>query len=221
MKLLGNRRIIIIILVMTSHLILHIIDSAPTRRAQMGRLSCEAGIHAEIYHDVDEWIAAVPKFGILLVHDDGDRSLIPGLISQVARAGRWSPVIGYSRLPTISIVIDAIKGGALNFIPIPEEGAALVRAVLAIENEIGRSREIWERAVKARNDIARLSIRERQVLEGIVSGLNNKTIARDLDISPRTVEIHRMKMLGKLGARNAADAVRVCAEASICRPLAA
>jgi DNA-binding NarL/FixJ family response regulator len=58
-------------------------------------------------------------------------------------------------------------------------------------------------------------MREREVLERLTKGYSNKAIARELEISPRTVEIHRMKMMGKLGARHAADAVRCSLEAML------
>lgn len=200
---------------------IHIIDPDAARRAFLARLSFEAGVHAEIFEDLTEWIKADPRFGVVLVHDEGKSSAIPELIGQVAQIGRWVPVIGYSSSPTINVVVNAIKGGALDFIPLPSEGAELACAVKSIQPEIERTRDAWARAVKARYSIARLSMRERQVLDGVVSGLSNKSIARDLDISPRTVEIHRMKMLGKLGARNAVDAVRLRAEASAYSVLAA
>ena len=63
--------------------------------------------------------------------------------------------------------------------------------------------------------ISMLSNREREVLDRLTQGCSNKVIARDLDISPRTVEIHRGNMMEKLGARHAAEAVRLQLEASL------
>jgi FixJ family two-component response regulator len=70
-----------------------------------------------------------------------------------------------------------------------------------------RIAEAWER-------LTRLSLREREVLDRLADGGSNKTIARDLAISPRTIEIHRMKIMGKLGACHAAEAIRIPIDAS-------
>ena len=66
----------------------------------------------------------------------------------------------------------------------------------------------------ARNLLSNLSGREREVLEGLTNGGSNKDIARILSISPRTVEIHRANMMNKLGARHAAEAIRISLEAA-------
>jgi FixJ family two-component response regulator len=67
--------------------------------------------------------------------------------------------------------------------------------------------------IEARDRISTLSTREREVLEWLARGSSNKAIARELAISPRTVEIHRANMMNKLGARHAAEAVRLRLEA--------
>ncbi|WP_255548125.1 response regulator transcription factor [Erythrobacter ani] len=69
--------------------------------------------------------------------------------------------------------------------------------------------------IEARGRIANLSVREREVLDWLTEGSSNKVIARRLEISPRTVEIHRANMMHKLGARHAADAVRLRLEAKL------
>ena len=68
-------------------------------------------------------------------------------------------------------------------------------------------------AVEARSKLSLLTQRETEVLDLLVAGSSNKQIARDLEISPRTVEIHRANMMAKLGANHAADAVRLRLEA--------
>jgi len=69
--------------------------------------------------------------------------------------------------------------------------------------------------IEARSRIENLSTREREVLDWLAQGSSNKAIARELQISPRTVEIHRANMMSKLGASHAADAVRLRLEAEL------
>jgi two-component system, LuxR family, response regulator FixJ len=114
-----------------------------------------------------------------------------------------------------------MRGGALSFIGTPTDASGLADAIAPIAFEAERRREVLQRAVEAYRSLMRLTERERQVLDGIVSGESSKAIARELEISPRTVEIHRSKLLGKLGARNAADAVRLKVEAAAYTALAA
>jgi len=206
---------------MTQHPSLHIIDQDPGRRARLARLAFAQGMHAEIYDSMAELLERIPTEGVIFVHDAGPCSAVPQLIAGLAGKGRWCPVIAYCDKPSAGQVVAAIKGGALDFVLTPEDAEAIDRAIAGVADDVARRSSIWEGAVRAHGIVSRLSGRERQVLEAVVSGLSNKLIARDLEISPRTVEIHRMKMLAKLGARNAADAVRLYAQAKSYEPLAA
>ncbi len=85
--------------------------------------------------------------------------------------------------------------------------------------DAGRHSEARRRLVEARQRISALSRREREVLDWLSQGLSNKAIARALEISPRTVEIHRANMMDKLGATHAAEAVRLRLEADYEEPL--
>lgn len=200
---------------------LHLIEPDARQRAQLARLAYETDFHCEIYEDVQELLGNVPSTGIVLMHDRGPHSALPQLIHQLALAGHWCPFIGFCAEPSVDLVVQAMRGGALSFIGTPTDGGALQGAIDSISDEADRRREVLQRAVEAYRSLMRLTERERQVLDGIVSGESSKAIARDLEISPRTVEIHRSKLLGKLGARNAADAVRLKVEAAAYTALAA
>ena len=101
--------------------------------------------------------------------------------------------------------VQAMKGGAVNFIEKPVNDEALLRS---IESALAadRSSRHFESATE---QIARLSTRERQVLDALVAGRSNKVIAHDLGLSVRTVEVHRARMMQWLGVQQLAEAVRL------------
>jgi two-component system, LuxR family, response regulator FixJ len=206
---------------MIERMTLHILDSDSARRAQLARLAFAAGHHAEIYASAEELLSHAPAGGLVLAQDEPVGEGICNLVSLMMRAGQWLPVIAIAENPQTSTVVRAIKAGALDYLNVPEQIGPLNEAVARAAREADAQRVQRGRAAEARQRISRLSMREREVLDRLADGCSNKAIARDLEISPRTVEIHRMKMMGKLGARHAAEAVRLSIEAADARDVAA
>ncbi len=206
---------------MIERMTLHILDSDSARRAQLARLAFAAGHHAEIYASAEELLTHTPAGGLVLAQDEPVGEGICNLVSLMMRAGQWLPVIAIAENPQTSTVVRAIKAGALDYLNVPEQIGPLNEAVARAAREADAQRLQRGRAAEARQRISRLSMREREVLDRLAEGCSNKAIARDLEISPRTVEIHRMKMMGKLGARHAAEAVRLSIEAADARDVAA
>jgi len=206
---------------MIERVTLHILDSDSARRARLARLAFAAGHHAEIYAHAEELLTHAPVRGLVLAQDVPVGEGITALVAAMMRAGQWLPVIAIAENPSISAVVKAIKVGALDYLTVPEQIAPLNEAVARSAREADAQRLSRARAAEARQRIGRLSMREREVLDRLADGCSNKVIARDLEISPRTVEIHRMKMMDKLGARHAAEAVRLRIEASDMGELAA
>lgn len=206
---------------MIERVTLHILDSDSARRAQLARLAFAAGHHAEIYAHPDELLSHAPAGGLVLAQDEPVGEGIIALVNAMNRSGQWLPVIAIADKPSISAVVSAIKAGALDYLTVPDQIAPLNEAVSRSTREAESQRIQRARSAEARQRIGRLSTREREVLDRLAEGCSNKAIARDLEISPRTVEIHRMKMMGKLGARHAAEAVRLRIEATDTGELAA
>ena len=113
--------------------------------------------------------------------------------------------------------IDAVVRGLAGFFVLAyfdaRAGEAAEIALAEVTDEAAAHAEARRRMIEARASIARLSGREREVLDWLCCGYSNKAIARELSISPRTVEIHRANMMAKLGARHPAEAVRLKLEA--------
>ena len=119
------------------------------------------------------------------------------------------PVIVLTGHGDITIAVRAMKAGAVDFLEKPFEKARLLDAIeeafARLEDTAGRA----DRAQDAAIAIASLTAREREVLEGLAQGLPNKTIAFDLDISARTVEVHRANLMSKLNVRSLSEALRI------------
>jgi FixJ family two-component response regulator len=124
-----------------------------------------------------------------------------------------APIFIISGVGDIPMAVEAIKNGALDFIQKPFDATTLV-------TQVREAVEAWGR--RARNgtsggDILSkqfpghdlLTSRERDVLAQIAAGSSNKQAGRELGISPRTIEVHRARIMEKLGAKNAADLVRI------------
>jgi len=112
----------------------------------------------------------------------------------------------------ISMAVSAIKSGALDFIEKPFRGSELVaRLNEAIDAYVRRQTARSSSKIESLHFPGRepLTRREREVLEQFTAGASNKEAGRHLGISPRTIEDHRANIMKKLGARNAADLVRI------------
>ncbi len=200
---------------MTRRLILHCIDHDSRTRAELARAAFALNHHAEVYGSMDELSEHRPGEGLVLARDDGARGGIAEFIAALADNGIWLPVVATGTHPTTERIVAAVKAGALDYLPLPVEVTRLSDTLDRIGEEAERQQAERKRMLEARGRIASLSTREREVLEWLAEGSSNKAIARELDISPRTVEIHRANMMSKLGARHAAEAVRLRIEARI------
>jgi len=102
-----------------------------------------------------------------------------------------------------------MKAGATDFLPIPYALDELLAALASAAADLSQADEHDQEANRARGRIAEMPVREREVLEGLLAGQTNKQIGQRIGISPRTVELHRAHIMEKLGARNAADLMRI------------
>lgn len=119
------------------------------------------------------------------------------------------PVVIMTGHGDVTLAVRAMKAGATDFIEKPFERALLLAA---IEHAMGRLRQSAASLKDSREAQTRLQLltaRERDVLDGLSKGLPNKSIAYDLGISPRTVEIHRANLMAKLEVKSLSEALRI------------
>ncbi|SCW35490.1 two component transcriptional regulator, LuxR family [Sphingobium faniae] len=140
-----------------------------------------------------------------------------GLEVQAELRGRgiMLPVVIMTGHGDIDMAVQAMKAGAGDFIEKPFEKAVLIRCIESARQQSVAERGANARAQEARSRLNALTDRERDVLNGLVEGLPNKTIAFDLGISPRTVEIHRANLMQKLDVKSLAEALRIAFQAGL------
>lgn len=125
------------------------------------------------------------------------------------------PVVMLTGHGDVTAAVQAMKEGAVDFLDKPSDKADLLRAVEAAFARLNRTDDVAATESEAKVRIAALTPREQEVLEGLAQGLPNKTIAYDLGISPRTVEVHRANVMTKLGVHTFPDALRIAFAAGL------
>ncbi len=193
---------------MNTRALIHIVSLDAAERGRIARLVFDAKHHAEIYSSVDELVSSAQTSGIGLVDAGADGTYVNKVIDSMASHGQWLPLIAFCDQPRLADVVRVIKSGAIDYVTTPQTAAEINTLINQVLPDAEAQRAKRRTFAEVRSKIACLSCREKQVLDHLALGHTNKMIARDLEISPRTVEIHRMKMMGKLGARSVADVVK-------------
>ena len=204
-----------IVPLMKQRLTIHIVDGDMRSRAEQARTVFALGHHAEVYDALEELLKRPPDTGVLLVRQGALEPALSDLFDRLGEQGLWLPVVVCSAEPELERVVAAIKHGALDYLLLPLDHTRLARSLAIVEREAAAHGAARRRLNYARGRVEMLSKREREVLEWLAEGSSNKVIARELEISPRTVEIHRANMMGKMGARHAAEAVRLWLESGL------
>ena len=192
----------------------YVVDDEGAVRRSLALLLRSAGFSARAFEFGEAFLHAVSstpdmEFGCVLLD-----LRMPGLdgleVQRELRArGFTLPVVIVTAHGDVPLAVQAMRAGAADFIEKPYDDKAILRAT---EAALARGDEELARAKGAAEAIARLAtltVRESDVLAALVAGGTNKEIARALGISYRTVEIHRARLMEKLGVRNLSEAVRI------------
>lgn len=195
----------------TGDYVVHIVDDEEPVRKSLAFLLTMAGFTARVHESATRFLAAAPGLGKSCLVTDLRMPDMSGLelLTRLGEAGAMLPTIVISGHGDVPMAVAAMKAGALDFIEKPFEDEVLVAAIKRAAERIGQAAPAADDAAGIHERIAQLTERERQVLEAVVAGLPNKTIAYDLEISPRTVEVHRANVMSKMQARSLPELVRM------------
>jgi two-component system response regulator FixJ len=204
---------------MTAERTVHVVDDDAAIRRSLERLLDAAGFRAMSYETPMAFLASAPGLSSGCVLLDVRMPGMDGLTLQarLAKLDNHLPVVVMTGQGDVQTAVRAMKAGAVDFIEKPYDDEVLVKTIelaLSLPRQSDRNRE----AAEAAQRVAALSPRERQVLDSLVAGRPNKVIAYDLGISARTVEVHRARMMERLGVRQFAEAIRLAVMARLARP---
>ncbi|HEX8513356.1 MAG TPA: LuxR C-terminal-related transcriptional regulator [Allosphingosinicella sp.] len=151
--------------------------------------------------------------GCILLDMDAEGGL-DVLAALVGRETGW-PILAMSAAPRVEVAVQAMKLGALDFLEKPVDPAKLAAGLLPAWNALEASLEQGEARRVAQDRLARLTARELDISLALFGGRSNKTVAHELGISVRTVEMHRAHIMAKLGVKSIAEAAVMATHAGL------
>ena len=197
--------------------LVYVVDDDAAMRESLEFLLDAAGFSVTTFDSASDFLQQLPRLTFGCIVSDIRMPGIDGMeLLRDVKAGRAEmPIIIMTGHGDIPLAVEAIKLGALDFLEKPFEDERMIGAIrTALERGKAAAKdEVVASDVAAR--IASLSQRERQVMDGIVAGLSNKQMARDYDISPRTIEVYRANVMTKMQARSLSELVRTALRAGL------
>lgn len=191
--------------------VVHVIDDDEAVRQSLAFLLASSGFPVRLYDSAAGFLDALPAGQPGCVLTDVRMPGMSGLdLQRELTARRISlPVIVMTGHGDVALAVEAMKAGAVDFIEKPFSDETILHA---IRNAFARhshdaAQQTEVSAVTTR--LQSLTVREREVLDGLIAGLPNKTIAYDLNISARTVEVHRANLMTKMAAGSLPELVRL------------
>jgi two-component system response regulator FixJ len=194
----------------------HVIDDDPDARESLAFLLSTADVAAATYDSAADFLAVAREARGCVVTDlrmpeiDGME-----LVRRLGELGAKLPIIVITGHGDVPLAVEAMKAGVRDFIEKPFSDETILGAIAGAmaQSYVGDERGAERAEYLSR--IESLTARERQVLDGLVAGKANKVIARDLDISPRTVEIYRANVMLKMQADSLSALVRMAMTAGV------
>jgi len=197
----------------------YVIDDDAAMRDSLDFLLGSAGFIVRLFDSAAVFLNVLPELAFGAVVTDIRMPDIDGieLLRRLNSSpdARKLPVIVMTGHGDVPLAVEAMKLGALDFLEKPFEDERLIGTIETAlsQNESGATTEAIAADMSAR--VASLTQRERQVMQGLVGGQSNKVIAREYDISPRTVEVYRANVMTKMQAGSLSELVRFAIRAGV------
>jgi two-component system response regulator FixJ len=197
----------------------YVIDDDAAMRDSLDFLLGSAGFSVRLFESAQVFLSELPKLEAGCVVTDIRMPGMDGmeLLRQLNGASgvRKLPIIVMTGHGDVPLAVEAMKLGALDFLEKPFEDDRLIGMIETAlsQNDGGSKNNTITTEMAAR--VASLTQRERQVMQGLVSGQSNKVIAREYDISPRTVEVYRANVMTKMQATSLSELVRFAIRAGV------
>ncbi|WP_407193328.1 response regulator FixJ [Bradyrhizobium sp. STM 3566] len=195
----------------------YVIDDDEAMRDSLNFLLESSGFAVTLFDNAQGFLDALPGLGFGCVVSDIRMPGLDGIeLLKLMKAQQSSfPILIMTGHGDVPLAVEAMKLRAVDFLEKPFEDD---RLTAMIETAIRQAEPAAKNDAIAQDIAARvasLSPRERQVMEGLVAGLSNKLIARDYDISPRTIEVYRANVMTKMQAGSLSELVRLAMRAGI------
>jgi two-component system response regulator FixJ len=194
-----------------------IIDDDPSARRGVTRLVRAAGMNAESFASAGEFLASekLDAPGCVILDVSMPEMTGPELQAELNKSGCCLPIIFLSGNADVPTAAHAMKTGAVDFLTKPVDRDDLLEAVhLSMGRDLERRVELEENSANDER-LKTLTPREHEVMTWVITGLLNKQIAGELDISEETVKTHRHRMMRKLSIGSVAELIRICDKSGI------
>src|SRR5580692_529147 len=202
---------------MSSKVKVYVIDDDEAMRDSLNFLLDSAGLAVTLFETAQQFLDALPCLDFGCVVSDVRMPGIDGieLLRRMKASQSKFPILIMTGHGDVQLAVEAMKLGAIDFMEKPFDDDRLTGMIEAAirQAEPAAKDDTVTQNIVAR--IATLSPRERQVMEGLIAGLSNKLIARDYDISPRTIEVYRANVMTKMQAGSLSELVRLAIRAGV------
>ena len=197
--------------------VVHVVDDEEPVRKSLAFLLTTAGFTVRTHKSAMSFLAIAPGISNACLVTDLRMPDMSGidLVRNLKTAHARIPTIVITGHGDVPMAVDAMKAGAVDFIEKPFEEDVLIEAIKRAAAALGQNPTDTDEVEAIHVRLNQLTERERQVLYGVVEGLPNKTIAYNLSISPRTVEVHRASVMSKMRAKSLPELVRMALAADL------